>query len=222
MVSANPREPSTTSHLWLLVRAPVFAAALVALVVLSAVPLGWQQQTIFGAILIAIAAMLSLARRGQRVTLALMALSGFATVRYAWWRTSQTWDGITSVGHLHQWDTVLVLVLLAAEFYAFATLFLGYFQPVRPLGRRPAPLPADKSVWPIVDVYIPTYNEPLDVVRATVLGALAMDYAANKLNVYVLDDGRRDEFLVFAERVGVGYLTRPDNAHAKAGNINHA
>ena len=38
----------------------------------------------------------------------------------------------------------------------------------------------------------------------------------------ILDDGRRESFRRFAEEVGVGYLTRPDNCHAKAGNLNHA
>jgi cellulose synthase (UDP-forming) len=41
---------------------------------------------------------------------------------------------------------------------------------------------------------IPTYNEPLHVVRATVLGAVALDFIADKFKVFVLDDGRREEF----------------------------
>ena len=80
----------------------------------------------------------------------------------------------------------------------------------------------DSRTWPTVDVFIPTYNEPLTVVRATVLSALAMDYPAHKMNVIVLDDGRRDQFRDFAAAIGVGYLTRETNAHAKAGNLNHA
>ncbi len=38
----------------------------------------------------------------------------------------------------------------------------------------------------------------------------------------MLDDGRRPWVKAFCESKGVGYLTRADNAHAKAGNINHA
>src|SRR5205814_9221048 len=38
----------------------------------------------------------------------------------------------------------------------------------------------------------------------------------------ILDDGRRDWLEALCRRKGVHYLTRPDNAHAKAGNINHA
>src|SRR5262249_22023082 len=61
-----------------------------------------------------------------------------------------------------------------------------------------------------------------DVVRATVLAALALDYPADKFTVMVLDDGRRKEFREWAEHVGARYMTRDNNAHAKAGNINAA
>lgn len=76
--------------------------------------------------------------------------------------------------------------------------------------------------WPTVDIYIPSYNESLDVVRDTVLAAQCLDYPADKLKIYLLDDGKRNEFAVFAANVGVGYITRNDNSHAKAGNLNHA
>src|SRR6185312_4604722 len=108
------------------------------------------------------------------------------------------------------------------EAYAIAVLALGYVQTVWPLERKPVPLPADSRRWPSVDVYIPTYNEDLSVVRATVLAALSIDWPPDRLQVYILDDGRRQEFRDFAITSGAGYITRPDNAHAKAGNLNHA
>ncbi len=49
-----------------------------------------------------------------------------------------------------------------------------------------------------------------------------MDWPADKLHVYILDDGRRKEFEQFAFEAGIGYKIRPDNKHAKAGNINTA
>jgi cellulose synthase/poly-beta-1,6-N-acetylglucosamine synthase-like glycosyltransferase len=79
-------------------------------------------------------------------------------------------------------------------------------------------LPPDQL--PSVDIFIPTYNEPFEVLEKTIIGALCLDYANFKL--WVLDDGRRPWLKDFCETKGVGYLTRPDNAHAKAGNINHA
>jgi cellulose synthase (UDP-forming) len=73
---------------------------------------------------------------------------------------------------------------------------------------------------PAVDIFIPTYNEPFGVLEKTMTGALCLDYPNAK--VWVLDDGRREWLKTFCETKGVGYLNRPDNAHAKAGNINHA
>src|SRR5499427_4780571 len=198
----------------------VFGAAGLALLIV--VPLGWKEQTILGSALIAGAAVLSSGSSSSTVTLTLMIVSLFSTLRYGFWRVMQTWDGITSAGHLHQWDTIVVLLLLGAEFYAFATLALGYFQTLRPLRRPPLPLDGDPREWPTVDVFIPTFNEPLRLVRATVLGALALDYPADKLRITLLDDGGRDEFRAFALRVGVGYIARARHDHAKAGNINHA
>ena len=87
---------------------------------------------------------------------------------------------------------------------------------------RPAPLPDDPATWPSVDVYIPTYNEDLELVRPTVLAALSMDWPPEKLRVWILDDGRRPDFRDFAEQCGAGYIIRPDNKGAKAGNLNHA
>jgi cellulose synthase (UDP-forming) len=112
--------------------------------------------------------------------------------------------------------------LIFAEVYAFFILFLGYFQTVWPLRRAPVALPDNADDWPHVDVIIPTYNEPLDVVRYTALGALNMDWPADKMHVYILDDGHRKEFEQFAFEAGIGYRTRSDNKHAKAGNINTA
>src|SRR5947208_14839872 len=189
---------------------------------LLTLPLAWKEQAILGAALIGAALLLDRTSHSAIVTLMLMTVSIFSTLRYGYYRVIQTYEGITSSGHLHQWDTVFVIILLLAEFYAFITLVLGYFQTLRPLRRRPVPLAGNPRHWPTVDVFIPTYNEPLSVVRATILGALALDYPNDKLQVLVLDDGRRKEFRDFAARVGVRYITRNENSHAKAGNINHA
>lgn len=78
----------------------------------------------------------------------------------------------------------------------------------------------DPADWPAVDLIIATYNEPIEVLEKTILGALALDWP--NLNVWVADDGRRAWLRDFCAAKGAGYITRPDNLHAKAGNINHA
>jgi cellulose synthase (UDP-forming) len=201
------------------VLALVAAAGLGPLLIL---PLAWQEQAIFGVALILLGILLNAASRSIAVTMILMTISVFSTLRYGYWRVAQTWEGLTSAGHIHQWDSVFVLLLLGAEFFAFSTLILGYFQTLRPLKRPPLPLAGDPASWPTVDVLVPTYNEPLHVVQATVIAAKAMQYPAAKMRVLLLDDGRRAEFRDFAAQVGVEYIARDNNKHAKAGNINHA
>lgn len=73
--------------------------------------------------------------------------------------------------------------------------------------------------WPAVDVFICTYNEPVDVLEKSVLLARALDYPDAR--VWVLDDTRRGWLKDYCAELGVGYLTRADNAHAKAGNLNN-
>jgi cellulose synthase (UDP-forming) len=73
---------------------------------------------------------------------------------------------------------------------------------------------------PSVDIFIPTYNEPAFILRRTIIGCQALEYS-NK-TVYLLDDTRRPDIRELAQELGCEYLTRPDNRHAKAGNLNHA
>ncbi len=153
----------------------------------------------------------------------LMVMSMFCTFRYGYWRLTMTVRYFQDpANHWGALDAFFIMSLVVAETYAFFILFLGYFQTIWPLRRAPVSLPEAEQEWPHVDVLIPTYNEPLDVVRYTTLGALNMDWPADKLHVYILDDGRRKEFEQFAFEAGCGYKIRPDNFHAKAGNINTA
>lgn len=73
---------------------------------------------------------------------------------------------------------------------------------------------------PMVDVLIPTYDEPEFILRRTVIGCQAMDYVNKR--IYLLDDTRRPEICKLAADLGCEYMTRPDNQYAKAGNLNHA
>jgi cellulose synthase (UDP-forming) len=146
----------------------------------------------------------------------MIVLSIFASSRYIWWRLTQTMD--LNPG----FEAFFGTGLLAAECYTWLIMVLGYVQNARPLRRKPVPLPGDRSLWPSVDIFIPTYNESLDVVCPTVLAALNLDWPADKLKVYLLDDGRRPQLRAFAAECGAHYVIRSNNAHAKAGNLNHA
>lgn len=186
-------------------------------------PLGWKDQTILGCLIIASALLAKRFFSSRLTTLFLSLAACFCTARYAWYRYSETWWSFKTLGsQIQTLDGIFVLLLLLAETYSFVILFLGCFQTSRPLKRPPVRLPDNPDAWPVVDVFVPTYNEPLEVVAPTVLAALTMDYPKDKLRVYILDDGRRANFAGFAKECGATYITRFDNAHAKAGNINAA
>lgn len=86
--------------------------------------------------------------------------------------------------------------------------------------RRPLPPPIGDLGAIEVDVFIPTYNEPVDIVEATVAAAARLQGAI--VRVALLDDGNRDEMKRMAGRHGVRYVRRTLHQGAKAGNINHA
>lgn len=153
---------------------------------------------------------------GRLPVLMLAALSLLAMGRYIVWRVTQTLDFRTPT------EAIVGYALFSAEVYTWMIMTLGMIQTAWPLNRTIARLPSDPSTWPSVDVYIPTYNEPLSVVRPAVFAAQGIDWPSSKLRVYLLDDGRRPEFEAFAREAGIEYLTRTDNRNAKAGNINAA
>jgi cellulose synthase (UDP-forming) len=74
--------------------------------------------------------------------------------------------------------------------------------------------------WPAVDIFIVTYNEPLEVLEKAILAATAIDYPC--ATVWVCDDTRRVWLRDYCAELGVRYISRPDNVGAKAGNLNHA
>ncbi|MCR9090481.1 MAG: UDP-forming cellulose synthase catalytic subunit [Algiphilus sp.] len=219
MTQPHPSEPVTTPlGLRLLgAIAVVLMAAVGWLFITTDLPLSWQMVVGVSTVLAAI--IIKRLPAGHGPSYALMAISTLTTTRYIYWRVTETLPiGI----NFDAFDLAFAIGLLLAELYAWAILVLGFFQVLRPLQRKPVPLPDDPGTWPTVDVYIPTYNESLDVVRPTVIAALDLDWPADKLRIYVLDDGHREEFKAFCAEVGAIHVSRPDNRHAKAGNINHA
>lgn len=178
-------------------------------------PMDSQKQYIFGLISIGLLFLMGFSKK-RSISVIMVVMSLLMSTRYMYFRLTQTLHFNSEI------ETILGMGLFLAEVYVWVLLLLNYLQTIWPLKRDIVPLPDDMSLWPTVDVYIPTYNESLEVVRDTVLAAQCIDYPRDKMKIYLLDDGKRREFAVFAADVGVGYITRNDNSHAKAGNLNHA
>ncbi|WP_312670527.1 UDP-forming cellulose synthase catalytic subunit [Pseudescherichia sp.] len=195
---------------YLLILALAPAAVLVVIT-----PMDSQKQYLFGLISIGILFLMGYSKK-RSISVIMVVMSFLMSTRYIYFRATQTLHFNSEI------ETILGIGLFLADLYVWVMLLLNYLQTIWPLKREIVPLPDDMSLWPTVDVYVPTYNESLDVVRDTVLAAQCIDYPRDKMKIYILDDGKRSEFAMFAADVGVGYITRNDNSHAKAGNLNHA
>ncbi|MDJ0618771.1 MAG: glycosyltransferase [Calothrix sp. MO_192.B10] len=139
--------------------------------------------------------------------------------RYIAWRSLSTLNlsnplnGVFSLGLF----ALEMLVILSSTIQLFLMLNVKERSPE---ADRNSLAVIDGSFTPSVDILIPTYNEPTFILRRTVIGCQALDY--NHKNIYILDDTRRPEMQALADELGCEYITRPDNSHAKAGNLNHA
>ncbi|MES2179732.1 MAG: glycosyltransferase [Gemmatimonadota bacterium] len=107
------------------------------------------------------------------------------------------------------------LLLVSAETWGLFISAMFLFNAWRIPEREHLPPAQGRSV----DVFITAYDEPLEVLRRTALGAKAIRYPHR---TYVLDDGKRDEVRALTEELGIGYIRRVGSINAKAGNLNHA
>jgi cellulose synthase (UDP-forming) len=143
---------------------------------------------------------------------AMILLCAFLQVRYLLWRGVYTLDTITLVG------LTVTVILFVAELYGLIQNLLFYYQIKKPIHR----VPGEPTVYPTVDIFVTIVNEPIEILKRTLVGCLAQDYPEEQFTVHVLDDGGREEVRGLAQDLGCQYHRREEKAHAKAGNINHA
>lgn len=141
-------------------------------------------------------------------------------VTYLAWRGLETVYLPPEMGWANQAWTVLLWLVEVLAFIEVGTFLLIMSRTNERSAQADVLSRLKREPPPAVDIFIPTYNEPLDVLEKTIIGASRIDWPNKK--VWVLDDGRRDWLESYCAKHNVGYLTRPDNSHAKAGNLNHA
>ncbi len=137
-----------------------------------------------------------------------LAFAVFVTsaIAYLGWRIAFT---LNPAAPIYSW------MFFALEAYATACA-ITFFAVTLRRDDRVAPPPREGRA---VDVFICTYNEPAALLRQTIRRALAIRYPHR---THVLDDGRRPEIRALAAELGCEYITRDQNTHYKAGNLNHA
>jgi cellulose synthase (UDP-forming) len=128
-------------------------------------------------------------------------------VYYLVWRASST---INPAFPFFSW------LLWGAEAFGVITYILFAWQTQKIAPSEPFTKPKSGMK---VDVFVPTYNESLDILEATLIGCKNIRY--NHMT-YILDDGNREEVRKLALRLDANYIARPTHEHAKAGNINYA
>lgn len=127
------------------------------------------------------------------------------------------WRWLESVNWSAWW---IAVPLVIAETYSLIDTFLFCLTMWR-ARERPAPVSPPEGT---VDVFITTYDEPIELVMTTARAAQRIAYPHT---TWVLDDGSRPDLEQAAREAGIGYLTRSDDwtgkpRHAKAGNLNSA
>lgn len=211
-----------------------WAIATAMVVALITLPISLQAHLIAGTIVVGAMILLKFLRPYGVWRLIALGLGTAMVLRYVYWRTTST---LPPVNQLE--DFIPGLILYLAELYNIGMLFLSLFVVAMPLPRRRTapPIPADA---PSIDVFVPSYNEEPELLATTLSAALAMDYPAGRLAVYLLDDGgtdekcnadnfvaasaareRRAQLQKLCEGLGCTYLTRERNISAKAGNLNN-
>ncbi|MEG4083975.1 glycosyltransferase family 2 protein [Microcoleus sp. POL10_C6] len=141
------------------------------------------------------------------------------TIRYVLWRSLATLNLTDPLNGIFSLGLFFLEMLLVFNTSIQLYLMLRMKDRRREADRMAVAVEAG-NFTPPVDIFIPTYNEPAFILRRSVIGCQALDYPNKK--VYLLDDTKRSEIKLLAKELGCEYITRPDNIHAKAGNINHA
>jgi cellulose synthase (UDP-forming) len=128
------------------------------------------------------------------------------------------WRYLNTVNWSAWW---IAVPLVLAETYSLIDSILFGVTMWRLKERGEPPPPPEGAT---VDVFITTYNEPIDLVMTTARAAAAIRHPHA---TWILDDGDRPEMRAAAEADGIGYITRTEDwadrpRHAKAGNLNNA
>ncbi len=211
----------------------LWAAAAAAALFLIGLPISLQAQLIAGSMVVTAMIILKTIRPEGIWRLISLSLGTAMVLRYVYWRTTDT------IPPLNQLENFIPGILLyLAELYNVFMLGLSLFVVAKPLRGRVSPPPPANP--PTVDIFVPTYNEDTVLLATTLAAAKGIAYPADKVTIWLLDDGstdqkahspkveeaiaaqdRRVRLTRLCEDLGVKYLTRAKNEHAKAGNLNN-
>lgn len=213
--------------LWLVCMAPVM--------VLASVPTSNAAQAMLGVTAVVLVGLLKPFAHTLLPRIALMAIASIIVIRYFVWRITSTLPD-PDLGL----SFVLASLLLLTETYSILVFFLNAFIAADPVVRD-LPPQVQANDLPTVDILVPSYNEPVEMLSITLSAAKNMIYPSKLRRVVLCDDGgtdqrcnaadpvlataakdRRQQLQQLCRDLGVIYSTRERNEHAKAGNMSAA
>jgi cellulose synthase (UDP-forming) len=219
--------PYLVLALWVLLLVP-FA-------LLASVPTSTTAQAMLAIATVVVVAVLKPFTEHIGVRFFLMATASVSVMRYWSWRLHET---LPPVGLTPSF--IIGAILFAIETYSILIFFLNGFLTADPT-ERPFPPKVATEDLPQVDILVPSYNEPTEMLSVTLSAAKNMIYPARLRTVVLCDDGgtdqrcqsddpelaqksqaRRRELQQLCRDLGVTYSTRARNENAKAGNMSAA
>ncbi|MBX2837292.1 MAG: glycosyltransferase [Gammaproteobacteria bacterium] len=140
------------------------------------------------------------------------------------------WRWTSSINYDALWIAI-PLILAETGAYIGLVLFVFTIWRVDDYEKKPAPACVtechsgeNRPPRPVsVDVFFPTYDEEVDLVRLSLedAGRIRYPHPIN-IKIHVLDDGNRPQMRALAEEMGCNYITRDNNIGFKAGNMRNA
>jgi cellulose synthase (UDP-forming) len=214
----------------------LWTALVVPLAILASIPTSVAVQGGLGLFaVLAVAALKPVANKRILARFMLLAIASAVVMRYWFWRVTETLPAPEN-----PISFTIAVALFAVETYAIFVFFISSFITADPVSRTLPPKVAAADL-PTVDILVPSYNEPTEMLAVTLSAAKNMHYPALKRTVVLCDDGgtdqrcnsedmelamkarkRRAELQDLCAELGVVYSTRPRNEHAKAGNMSAA
>lgn len=211
---------------------PLWLVTMVPVMVLASVPASNAAQAMLGIAALLLVLLLKPFAGNIIARVALMSIASVVVLRYWIWRVTSTLPDPALNASF-----VLAVLLLLIETYSILVFFLNAFITADPV-ERGLPPKVETDKLPTVDILVPSYNEPAEMLAITLSAAKNMIYPARLRTVVLCDDGgtdqrcnspnpevaekskaRRAELQKLCADLGVVYSTRARNEHAKAGNM---
>ena len=138
------------------------------------------------------------------------------TFSYMLWRMFFTMPVNKVISSIIFWALLLIV-----ELFGLVEMVVHFYNMYDYGGYHVQKKKMKRQEFPHVDVFIPSLDEPGELLEKTIAACKAMEYPDNrKIHIYLCDDGEREEMAALAKRMKVNYLARTEHSDAKAGNLN--